>query len=121
MSDQAGTAGNVLKIKLHAEGEGRVLSATGQLTERECAEFLRALNEEFDSGAERVILDLAGLMYMSSAGLGALVSVHRKFGDAGRRLILAGTNPKVRKLLALTSLDRLIESTGSVEEALKLP
>ncbi len=121
MNDKAGTAGGVLKLSSRAEGDCRVLSAAGQLTERECAEFLEALSREFESGAGRVILDLRGLMYMSSAGLGALVSIHKKFDDAGRGLVLAGGNLKVRKLLALTSLDQLIESADSVEEALKRP
>ncbi len=116
MNDQAGGA---LKLSSRAEGDCRVLEAVGQLTERECADFLKALKKEFESGAARVILDLTGLLYMSSAGLGALVSIHSKFRDADRGLVLAGTNPKVRKLLALTSLDHLIESADSVEEALK--
>jgi len=119
MSQSAGGAGGVLKVKSRQEGDSRVLAASGQLTERECGEFLAALNTEFDSGAGRVVLDLRDLMYMSSAGLGALVSMHKRFSDAERRLILAGANLRVRKLLALTSLDKLIENADSVEDALK--
>jgi anti-anti-sigma factor len=121
MSDAAGGADGVLKLKSRQEGDARVLEPSGQLTERECGDFLKALDEEFSSGAARVILDLRGLMYMSSAGLGALVSSHKRFSDAGRRLILAAANSRVRKLLALTSLDRVIDNVDDVEEALKLP
>ncbi|MHC4913959.1 MAG: STAS domain-containing protein [Planctomycetota bacterium] len=120
MSDPAGTAGTVLKLSSRQDGDARILCASGQLTEAECAEFLAALNKEFETGAPRLILDLAGLQYMSSAGLGAVVSAHKRFADAGRKMILAGANARVRKLLTLTSLDRLILNADSAEEALKL-
>jgi len=114
-------AGRTLKLEARSEGKYRVLRAVGQLTESECGEFLEALKRELKSGAPRLILDLDGLLYLSSAGLGALVSVHPAFLSSGVRLIVAGTNPKVRKLLALTSLDKLIESADSVTEALGRP
>jgi anti-sigma B factor antagonist len=119
MSKAVGGAGAVLKMSSRQEGDSRILKASGQLTERECAEFLKALSAEFDSGATKTVLDLQDMMYMSSAGLGALVSMHKKFSDAERRLILAGANLRVRKLLALTSLDKLMENAESVEDALK--
>jgi anti-sigma B factor antagonist len=112
------SAGGVLKTSSRQEGDSRVLEVSGQLTELECGEFLKALNGEFDSGAPRVIMDLRDLMYMSSAGLGAVVSTHKRFRDAGRRLVLAGANLRVRKLLALTNLDQLIETADSLDEAL---
>ncbi len=120
MSDPAGTAGTVLRLSSRQEGDARILSVSGQLTETECAEFLDALNKEFDSGAPRLVLELAGLQYMSSAGLGAVVSAHKRFADAGRKMILAGANVRVHKLLTLTSLDRLILTAASAEEALEL-
>jgi anti-sigma B factor antagonist len=120
MSDAAAPPGGALKLSSRQDGDARILAAGGQLTELECAEFMEALNREFDSGARLVVLDMGGLTYMSSAGLGAMVSIHKKFSDAGRKLVLAGANTKVRKLLALTSLDRLIEITDDVGQALSL-
>lgn len=120
MADPTGVSGSVLRLSAHQEGDSRVLAAAGQLTEKECAELLDALGRELGMPARRLVLDLGGLMYMSSAGLGTLVAAHKRFADAGRSLVLAAANSRVRKLLALTSLDRVIASAGSVEEALKL-
>jgi anti-anti-sigma factor len=111
-------AGKTLRLEARSEGKHRVIRLGGQLTEVECAEFVEAMGRELAAGASRVILDLDSLAYISSA---ALVSVHPGFLGSGIRLILAGTNPKVRKLLILTSLDKLIQSTDSVGEALALP
>ena len=115
------TSGRTLQLEARSEGKHRVLKVSGQLTETETAEFLEALKREMKSGSPRLILDMDGLQYMSSAGLGALVSMHPAFLGAGVRLIVAGTNSKVRKLLTLTSLDKLIESADSVEEAIGRP
>lgn len=115
------TAGKGLKVESRSEGKSRVVRLSGQLTEAECGEFMAAMKLEVASGAPRVVLDLDGVAYISSAGLGALVSVHQGFMEARGRLILAGTNPKVRKLLTLTSLDKLIQNADSVAEALALP
>lgn len=120
MPDPA-TAGKTLRMEARTEGPCRVLKAGGQLTETECGEFLEALRNELRGDSRRLILDVDGLLYLSSAGLGALVSAHQSFVNAGRRLVLAGVNPKVRKLLALTSLDRLIECADTLDEALKRP
>lgn len=121
MQDVVSTAGGVLKIEHRTEGKFRVLRASGQLTEKECKDFMDILNRERASGSPRLILDVEGLVFLSSAGLGALVAAHQSFADSSARMILSGTNAKVRKLLALTNLDRLIEVADSVEEALKLP
>ena len=107
-----------LKLEARSEGKDRVLRVVGQLTESECGEFLEALKRELKSGAPRLILELDGLRYLSSAGLAALVSVHPAFLSAGVRLILAGTNRKVHKLLAVGKLNELIESADSTAEAL---
>jgi anti-sigma B factor antagonist len=110
-----------LKIQANGQGQQRVLKVSGQLTESECPDFMAALKQESTSGTKRLVLDLDALNYISSAGLGALVSMHEALTKTGCRLILAGTNPKVRKLLTLTSLDRLIENADNVAEALKKP
>ncbi|HOX07187.1 MAG TPA: STAS domain-containing protein [Planctomycetota bacterium] len=120
MPDSAGP-GRTLKVETRDEGRARVLKVVGQLTETEAPQFLEMLKRETSAGRARVVLDMDGIEYMSSAGLGALVSVHPTFIGSGVRFILAGTNPKVRKLLALTSLDKLIESAETVPEAISRP
>jgi len=121
MNKAAAGPGGALGLASRREDGGRVLSVSGQLTERECVEFVAALEKELAAGPQRLVLDLKELTYISSAGLGTLVSAHGKFREAGCRMILAGASDRVRKLLALTNLDRLIEAAEGVEEALARP
>jgi anti-sigma B factor antagonist len=54
-------------------------------------------------------LDLDGLEFLDSAGLGRLLAVRRRARRDGRRLLLVRPGPPVRRLLALTALDEQFE------------
>ncbi len=55
-----------------------------------------------------VTLDLGGVTFVDSSGLGALVAALRYCRDRGGTLVLAGPRPGVRRLLSLTGLDRVM-------------
>lgn len=65
----------------------------------------------------RVVIDLSGVSFVDSSGLGALVALLKRVGPTGS-LVLAGVQPPVAKLLALTRLDRVFEVQPSVRAAL---
>ncbi|GIK88289.1 MAG: STAS domain-containing protein [Burkholderiales bacterium] len=54
-------------------------------------------------------LDLAGLDYISSAGLGVLLKTQKRLMAGGGRLRLAGVNPHVRDILVYSGFDQLFE------------
>jgi anti-sigma B factor antagonist len=72
------------------------------LAERLSALPLAALGEHF-------LLDLDGVRYVSSTGLGALVDFNRRVRAAGGRFALANAAHAVREVLALTRLDKVLE------------
>jgi len=110
-----------LRIEARAEGDARVLSIAGELVESDCGDFAERLKREIGPGASRAVLDLKALGYVSSAGLNALVAVHEELGKSGCRLILAGANRKIRRLLNLNPTARLIENADDVADALVRP
>ena len=120
MSD-ALTPGGPLRIESRSEGDARVLRITGELAESDCGDFAARLEREIGPGAARVILDLEALSYISSSGLNTLVAVHQALAKSGCRLILAGANRKIRKLLNLNPTARLIETADGAAEALARP
>lgn len=58
---------------------------------------------------ERVVLDIAGVQYATSTGLGTLVDFHRRVRSAGGSLALANAAPLLRETLGVTHLDRVLE------------
>jgi anti-sigma B factor antagonist len=66
------------------------------------------------------ILDLSGVEYMDSAGMGAIINFYVSSQRRGHKLIAAGVNDRVIELFKLTHVDSLIPLTATVEEAEKL-
>ncbi len=72
-----------------------------------------------DGPSERIILDLSGLEFISSEGLGAIIAAHMRCRPHKERLVLAAPREPIRHLLAVTRLDRLFSIYESVDQAMR--
>jgi anti-sigma B factor antagonist len=62
---------------------------------------------------ERLLLDLEGIRYVSSTGLGALVACDRRVRAGGGCFALVNVGPLVREALAVTRLDQVLDILAS--------
>jgi anti-sigma B factor antagonist len=70
------------------------------------------------SGATRIIINLEHVSYVDSAGLGALIEMHRKAKTKGGRLLLCHLGPKLQQALELARLLPLFETSPTEEAAI---
>jgi len=63
------------------------------------------------------ILDLSGVPYMDSAGMGAIVNYYTHCSGKGVKLIVAGVSSRVMELFKMTRVDTVMSFAPSVEEA----
>ena len=61
------------------------------------------LPDPAEARPKQLVVDLAGLTFMDSSGLRALIRAHELLGD--QRLQVRGASPFIRKLLTITALD----------------
>ena len=80
-------------------------------------ENLFTAQEALRSDAPVLILNLSGVSYVDSAGIGALVQCFASRRKSGRRLLLVAPNDQVQKLFKLTQVDTLLEVFSTLEEA----
>lgn len=59
------------------------------------------------------IIDVAGLEYISSAGLGVLLKTHKRLVAAGSGLSLVNVNPHVGDVFRYSGLDKLFSVTNT--------
>lgn len=111
------TAG--LQIDARQQDGVSVFVLAGRLSERECGAFVKRIGEAIEQGARRLVVDISDLAYLSSAGLGAFITLCVEASDRGGRLVLAGENPHVQRLVQLTRLDAVMEVAPTVEEAVR--
>jgi anti-sigma B factor antagonist len=64
-----------------------------------------------------LVLDLAGVEFVDSAGLGALVAAYTSARHQGARIKMANLTKMLREQLIITKLSTVFEVYGSLEEA----
>jgi anti-sigma B factor antagonist len=96
------------------EGHG-ILCLKGPLTAENQASLQNAVRRE---NADTIILDLAEVPYVDSAGLGSLVSACISRQKAGQRVALSGVNERVLKLFQITRVEPLFLMFPTLEDAL---
>lgn len=80
-------------------------------------QFKEAMRAETGDGPSRVILDLSGVEFIDSSGLGAIVASMKQL-NGQRQLDLAGLTPTVDKVFRLTRMDTVFKLYPSTAEAL---
>ena len=72
-----------------------------------------AVREAAEAGGLSLVVDMAGLDYMSSRGLRALTMAKREAGDTVK-ITLAAPNERMREILAISRYDKLFDVTDNV-------
>jgi anti-sigma B factor antagonist len=108
-------------IERRVEGTIQVIACEGELALGSGDDALLAVcDEALSAGATWIVLDLTGVTYLDSAGVGAIVECSKHAADrgAGFRLV-AVSSGSVRRVLAVTHLDRAFDVFGTVQRAME--
>lgn len=69
------------------------------------------------TGATRIVVDLSGVNYMASVGLGELVNAHQLLEHAGGALAVASPQQRVKELFHLSRIDAVLQLHATVDAA----
>lgn len=99
-----------LEIRERSVGDVVILEMFGKITIGEGSVQLRdAVSNLLDSGRNKIILNLSGVNYVDSSGIGELVSRYTTTKNAGGRLKLLSPPKKIKDLLMITKLLTVFE------------
>ena len=116
-----GGATERLAMKLDREdlGDVTILKATGVLSGGPDGERLKSTVQGIlDEGCRKVVMDLNGVAWANSAGLGVLHSCFTTVKNTGGSMKLTNVTPRVSEILKITHFDTVFESHPGVREAL---
>jgi anti-sigma B factor antagonist len=82
------------------------------------ANALRDFLKEALAETPRMVLNLAGVTYIDSGGLGTLVGVYSSARGAGADIKLTGLGQRLRDVLQITKLATVFEVFNTEQEAL---
>ena len=97
-----------LELILEKNADEATIRGTGKITSASADYFTTTIRAAIP-GNKKIVLDLTGVEYIDSSGLGALVSVYMAAGRAHCELELANPKPRVRDLLKITKLSTIFE------------
>ena len=100
------------------EGAFLVLAASGRMDALTAPEFEAKCLECLESGNNRLVVDLAGLEYISSAGLRSILAVAKKLKASGGDLAFCALSGIVAEVFAVSGFAKLLPVFVTRQEAL---
>jgi anti-sigma B factor antagonist len=97
-----------------------ILDLKGKITLGEGDEALKEkINELVHKNSKKILLNLEGVPYIDSAGLGEIVRTYTTVSRQGGQLKLLNLTKRITDLLAITKLLTVFETFDSESDALK--
>lgn len=102
-----------------SQGPGyAVVSVAGEIDVSTECKFRDALTSALARGVLRVVVDLTGVTFMGSTGIGVLMGTHRVLAAEGGSLVLAAPRGEVAQVLSLTGVGEVIQVAASAADAI---
>lgn len=94
-------------MKYDVIGDQSTVVMSGDFTFADHGRFLEVMNRLFDTRSTPIIIDLTGVEFIDSAGLGMLLIARDEASKASRNLTLRGAHGQVRRMFAVTKFETL--------------
>ena len=91
---------------------GRLDAVSSPTAERKVFEFI-------NGGKYKLLADMGGIDYLSSAGMRMLLSVTKKLKTLSGKLVLVSVTANVMDILKMSGFDHVLEIAQKEEEGLK--
>ena len=107
-----------MKFEARQENGWTVVEVGGRLDTSSAAEFDRKGQELVAAGSKRIILDLAELEYVSSAGLRSVLTTAKSAQAAGGKLAIASMRGVTKEVFSISGFDSILPTYPDVAAAL---
>jgi len=81
-------------------------------------EIEQKISDAIGEGVQKLILDLSGIEFLDSAGLGVIMILYGNMQERGGKLRVAAPGPKVLEVFKLTHTDWILTIDSNLETAL---
>lgn len=109
-----------MKVNKKFAGSILIVEVTGELDHHSAAVLKTEIEEELAKGVIRhIVLNLEGLSFMDSSGLGVLLGRYKELAKWQGRMLAYGLQPVVDKLFRLTGLNKLVPVHSSLDACLR--
>ena len=104
---------------IRESGPISVVYVTGSLTSFEVGGLRTTIAALVKQGRKKIVLNLDGLLYLDSSGIGELVRNYMTVIKSGGEMKVVGLKPKVQQIFEVTQLHQIFEEFRDEAEALE--
>lgn len=97
-----------------------IVRVEGELDMHVADEFRSIVDSAIDSsGVKNIILNLEGVSFIDSSGLGVILGRYKRISHLGGKILTANVQPQIVPIFELSGLFRIMQSYKSEAEALQ--
>ncbi len=108
-----------MNITHEEKGTVTVVSIAGSMDALTAPQLTDYLNKEMGAGKSKLVVNLSGLEYTSSAGLRALLNAVKESRQLGGDLRIAAVKPTVNKVFEMSGFTSILKFFADVDGAVK--
>ncbi len=99
-------------------GEAIIIRVAGEMNINSAPNFHTRVLEECADAPKHVVIDLGGLTFMDSTGIGTLLEIMRRLTRAGGKLSLVKLTDFITNIFDVTKMNQVFSIYATEEEAL---
>lgn len=108
-----------MELKIRKNGETYIIDVNGEMDLYNSYKLKELVMKMLEKKVERYIVNLQGVDYIDSSGIGALIYICSTIKKLNLKLTIANIHGSVKKVIELTKLMGYFPISASMEEALK--
>jgi stage II sporulation protein AA (anti-sigma F factor antagonist) len=107
-----------LQIEMSYHRQVLVVRLIGELDHHTSENVKKRLEEEIAQGIRHIVLNLAGLSFMDSSGLGVILGRYKQISQLDGKMVVCSVNPSVYRLFEMSGLFKILPIHENEEKAL---
>ena len=111
--------GSNFSVNIRQSGAISLVDVSGRLTSFETGALRDAISRLLKQGRKDIVLNLSGLLYLDSSGIGELARMYVSVVKENGQMKVVGLSSKVEEILKITQLYQVFPEFPSEEAALQ--
>ena len=109
------------KVEMSRTGPVLVARIEGEIDLASAAQVREPIEQAWasDGGLRHLVLNVKGISFLDSTGIAVILGRYRTVSARGGKVIVAGANSRVKRMLELSGALRLLELADGEEEAVR--
>ena len=109
-----------MEIKTTKKSENIIVDLYGEIDQSSTEDIRDTIQTELMArGAKNLVMNLRGVSFMDSSGIGMILGRYKYLRNTGGRLVLCGAGMSLKRIFSVSGLTGIIPIVRNTEEALK--